>query len=94
MAEEKIIDLSKNLQGYDKAVFFVATVGIEIDRLIKKYSVLSPTKAVIFQAIGAERIESLCNNCTIKPANLLYVPHHQLNVSAFPRNHDKFPPAR
>lgn len=55
------IDLSKNLNGYNKAVVFVATVGIEIDRLIKKYSVLSPVKAVIFQAIGAERIESLCN---------------------------------
>ena len=54
-------DLSKNLNGYNKAVVFVATVGIEIDRLIKKYSVTSQVKAVIFQAIGAERIESLCN---------------------------------
>ena len=54
-------DLSKNLQGYNKALIFVATVGIEIDRLIKKYSVISPTKALLFQAIGAERIESLCN---------------------------------
>lgn len=53
--------LLRNLSGYKNAVIFVATVGIEIDRLIKKYSVLSPAKAVIFQAIGAERIESLCN---------------------------------
>ena len=53
--------LKKNLSGYTSAVVFVATVGIEIDRLIKKYSVTSPVKALLFQAIGAERIESLCN---------------------------------
>ncbi len=53
--------LAKNLSGCKSAIVFVATVGIEVDRLIKKYSVISPTKAVIFQAIGAERIESLCN---------------------------------
>ena len=54
-------DLIKNLSGYNNAIVFVATVGIEIDRLIKKYSVISPVKALLFQAIGAERIESLCN---------------------------------
>ncbi len=54
-------DLAKNLTGYSSAIVFVATVGIEIDRLIKKYSVISPVKALLFQAIGAERIESLCN---------------------------------
>ena len=53
--------LQKTLNGYDRVILFVATVGLEIDRLIKKYSVISPTKAVIFQAIGAERIEELCN---------------------------------
>ena len=53
--------LIKNLSGYGSAIVFVATVGIEIDRLIKKYSVISPVKALLFQAIGAERIESLCD---------------------------------
>jgi cobalamin-dependent methionine synthase I len=42
-------------------VVFASTIGIEIDRLIKKYTLLSPTKAVIFQALGAERIECLCD---------------------------------
>ena len=51
--------LSQRLKGCHKAVVFAGTIGIEIDRLIKKYSVLSPSKAVIFQAIGAERVESL-----------------------------------
>lgn len=53
--------LAKNLQNCHKAVLFAGTVGIEIDRIISKYSKISPSKAVIFQAIGAERIEALCD---------------------------------
>lgn len=54
-------DLAKNLKDCEKVIVFAATVGIGIDRLISKYSRLSPAKALIFQAIGAERIESLCD---------------------------------
>lgn len=54
-------DLSKALNGCQSFVLFCATIGVGIDRLITKYSHLSPTKALIFQAIGTERIESLCN---------------------------------
>lgn len=54
-------DLITNMQNCHKCIVFVATIGIEIDRLINKYSTISPSKALIFQAIGAERIESLCN---------------------------------
>lgn len=53
--------LGKRLSGCREAVVFVATVGIEIDRLIAKYSVTSPAKALLFQAIGAERVESLAD---------------------------------
>lgn len=53
--------LVTNLAGCHKAIVFGATVGIELDRLIARYSRLSPSKALCFQAIGAERIESLCN---------------------------------
>lgn len=53
--------VKKHLELCDKAVLFGATVGIEIDRLIYKYSTLSPAKALIFQSIGAERIEALCD---------------------------------
>jgi len=52
--------LSINLNGCDRIVLFAATVGIGIDRLIARYGRISPTKALLFQAIGAERIESLC----------------------------------
>lgn len=54
-------DLSKNLDGCSRAVVFAATIGIEIDRLIAKYTRISPSKALFFQAIGAERIETLCD---------------------------------
>lgn len=70
-------NLSKNLNGCNKVLLFAATIGIEIDRFITKYSHISPTKSLIFQAIGAERIESLCdcfcneymkeNNISLKP---------------------------
>ena len=53
-------DLRKNLSGCDRLVLFAATVGLEMDRLIARYSSVSPTKALIFDSIGAERIESLC----------------------------------
>lgn len=54
-------DLKKNLADCTSVVIFGATIGIEIDRLIAKYGRLAPSKALIFQAIGAERIESLCD---------------------------------
>ena len=53
--------LKKNLSGCESVTLFAATIGIELDRLIARYSVTSPTKAFIFQAVGAERIESLCD---------------------------------
>lgn len=57
----KSASLSKNLAGCDSVIVFAATVGVEIDRLIKKYSLLSPAKALMLQGIGAERIEALCD---------------------------------
>ncbi len=57
----KSLDLKKNLKGCKTACIFVATVGIEMDRLISRYGIISPSKAIIMQGIGAERIESLCD---------------------------------
>lgn len=53
--------LANNLKGCNKTIVFAATIGIEIDRLIAKYGRISPSKALIFQAIGAAQIESLCD---------------------------------
>lgn len=54
-------NLAKNLTGCHEVVLFAATVGIGIDRLIAKYNKVSPVKALFMQALGAERIESLCD---------------------------------
>ncbi len=53
--------LAKALRRANAAVLFAATVGAPFDLLIRKYSKLSPAKALVFQAIGAERVESLCD---------------------------------
>lgn len=60
-AKTKSSALSKNLAGCKSAVLFAATVGMGIDRLIFKYSRISAAKAVVLQAVGAERTEALCN---------------------------------
>ncbi|MBR7098831.1 MAG: hypothetical protein IKC59_05390 [Clostridia bacterium] len=49
------------LEGCDRVVVFAATVGLEIDRLIAKYSRVTPAKALCLQALGTERIEALCD---------------------------------
>lgn len=53
--------LANNLCGCEKVILFCATVGLSLDRLITKYSKLSPARALILQAFGTERIEALCD---------------------------------
>ena len=53
--------LQRNLTGCDRIVVFAATVGLGLDRLIVRYSHLSPPKMLMLQALGAERIEALCD---------------------------------
>ena len=53
--------LIRHVCGCREIVVFGATVGLEMDRLIAKYSRVAPSKALLMQAIGAERIESLCD---------------------------------
>ena len=53
--------LAKNLALCRKVCIFGATLGANFDRLLIKYTRISPVKALIFQAIGAERVEALCN---------------------------------
>ena len=53
--------MCKNLKNTKKVILFAATIGIGIDRLIAKYSKISPSKAVVLDAIGSERIEALCD---------------------------------
>lgn len=63
--------LAGNIAGCREVVVFAATVGPGIDRLIRKYSRLDPVRALFMQAIGAERVETLCNMfCDTYPSTL------------------------
>lgn len=53
--------LTNHLDGCDEIILFAATVGIEYDRTISKFSKISPSMALCADAIGNERIERLCD---------------------------------
>lgn len=52
--------LAACLKGSSEVVLFAATIGLEIDRKIARYQRISPLKALLMQAFGAERVECLC----------------------------------
>lgn len=54
-------DLKKNLSGCSDVIVFTATIGIDADRFIGKNSILSPSDAVISQAVGTAFIEKWCD---------------------------------
>ncbi len=55
---------SKGLAGAigasKEVILFGGTLGVGVDRLILRYEKISPSKALMMQALGAERIERLC----------------------------------
>lgn len=53
--------LLRHMDGCSYIILFGATVGIGLDRLIARYGKTAPAKALLLQAVGAERIEALCN---------------------------------
>lgn len=60
--------LLKRLEGCSRIILFAATVGIGHDRLIKKYSRVSPARALCLQGLGAERVEALCDTLCLEIA--------------------------
>ena len=54
-------DLLNCLASCEKVIVFGATVGLQLDRLILRYGKTESSLAVCLQAIGAERIEALCD---------------------------------
>ena len=53
--------LARLLEPCEGVLLFSATLGIGMDLLISKYGRVSPSRALMLQAIGTERIESLCD---------------------------------
>lgn len=54
-------DLAKCLSGCSSIILFAATLGLELDRMILRYGKSEPSVSVCLQAVGAERIEALCD---------------------------------
>lgn len=55
--------LGRNLRGCTKIVFFGATLGSEVDRLIARSSLMDMAKAVVLQACSAAMLEDYCDRC-------------------------------
>ena len=55
--------LTVNLQGCEEVLFFAATLGVEVDRLIRKYSARDMSQGVIMDAAATALIESYCDGC-------------------------------
>ena len=63
LGEDKIhsAGLKKFLGTAQKAALMAATAGIEADRLINRYSMVTPSLALMLDALSAATVESLCN---------------------------------
>lgn len=53
--------LVRNLKGCKDVVVFGATLGTEVDFLMKKYSLTDMTRAVVLQACAAAYLEEYCD---------------------------------
>ncbi len=53
--------LCKNLEGCSSAVIFACTLGLSLDKEIAKRSLITPSLALMLDAVGSERIEAVCN---------------------------------
>lgn len=54
-------NLAKNLRGCGEIVFFAATLGFSVDRLLNRYLKLKISKAAVVQAAAAAAIEEYCD---------------------------------
>ena len=61
-------NLCKNLRGCKRAVVFAATAGLGADRLIMKYSKISPAEAMVCDCIASSAIEVWCDEVNEKCA--------------------------
>lgn len=59
------------LAGCERILLFAATIGAFPDRMLLKYGSLSPLKALVTNAVGSERVESLCDLFTLEMAKEL-----------------------
>lgn len=56
-------DLSQHLKGCTQAILFAATLGAQTDILMRRWTKLDMSRAVILQACAATVIEAYCDEC-------------------------------
>lgn len=54
-------DLPRHLAGCDKCVFMAVTLGMSVDRLIRRYEITDMAKAVALDACASSLVEDLCD---------------------------------
>ncbi len=55
--------LATTLKGCTQAFLFAATLGTEIDALLRRYGQVAPANLVIAQAVATALIETYCDSC-------------------------------
>lgn len=60
-ARVRSASLARHLAGCDSVVVFAATVGLEVDRLVARHAPKTPSRALMLNAVGVERVEALCD---------------------------------
>ena len=54
-------DLRQHLEGCGEILLFACTAGVEIDRLTARTKIVSPARALLLHAIGAQQVEGACD---------------------------------
>ncbi len=60
--------LRRHLDGCGQAALFAATLGVECDRLLRRYGASDMGRAVMVQACAASLLEAYCDECGQKLA--------------------------
>lgn len=53
--------LRHSMDGCVRAVIFSATAGVQPDRMVERYRLLSPARAAVLDAVGSAAVEAWCN---------------------------------
>ena len=59
-------NLSKNLRNCKQAILLGATLGTQVDQLMRKYQITDMSKAVVMQAAAAAMLEEYLDECQEK----------------------------
>ena len=68
-------NLAKNMKGCTQVVMLGATLGVEVDMLMKRYSLTEMSRTVVLQACAAAMLEEYCDECQKKIAAELEEEH-------------------